>query len=259
MAARVAQLGEATRLLALDLAALRARVHAAGKRSELAGRPPPTPTPKPKPLGGASKAEVPKAAASKGPSIKLVVQRCDHAELLVDNDDEWIPMDKCLVVFVSFCKDFDISALPKAARSLLTIPLLLAEGVWGDGSAPQSVVALAAADNTPGVMIIPSAGLTSKIKGKGLQYRGQCDKETGKRLYHKFVGLLRSMSADLVAGVDPNTIAKSVKNLSLSDRDATPAANDAAGVVRVVAGTFGNRQGLRTTSECGPFTHMFEF
>ena len=61
------------------------------------------------------------------------------------------------------------------------------------------------------------------------------------------------------AGVDPNTIAKSVKNLSLSDRDATPAANDAAGVVRVVAGTFGNRQGLRTTSECGPFTHMFEF
>ena len=42
------------------------------------------------------------------------------------------------------------------------------------------------------------AGLTSKIKGKGLQYRGQCDKETGKRLYHKFVGLLRSMSADLV-------------------------------------------------------------
>jgi len=53
-------------------------------------------------------------------------------------------------------QDFDISALPKAARSLLTIPLLLAEGVWGDGSAPQSVVALAAADNTPGVMIIPS-------------------------------------------------------------------------------------------------------
>jgi hypothetical protein len=27
----------------------------------------------------------------------------------------------------------------------------------------------------------------------------------------------------------------------------------------LVVGTFGNRQGLRLKSECGPFTHMFEF
>jgi hypothetical protein len=30
-------------------------------------------------------------------------------------------------------------------------------------------------------------------------------------------------------------------------------------VVPIVAGTFGNRQGLRLASQCGPFTHRFEF
>ena len=29
--------------------------------------------------------------------------------------------------------------------------------------------------------------------------------------------------------------------------------------IRVVAGTFGNRQGLRLDATCGPFTHQFTF
>lgn len=43
-------------------------------------------------------------AAAAGPSVKLVVQRCDHAELLVDNASEWVSIDRGLVIFVSFCK-----------------------------------------------------------------------------------------------------------------------------------------------------------
>ena len=42
--------------------------------------------------------------AAAGPNIKLVVQRCDAAKLLVDNDKEWVSMGCGLVVFVSFCK-----------------------------------------------------------------------------------------------------------------------------------------------------------
>lgn len=30
-------------------------------------------------------------------------------------------------------------------------------------------------------------------------------------------------------------------------------------VLPVVAGTFGNRQGLRTVGDCGPFTHVFRY
>ena len=30
-------------------------------------------------------------------------------------------------------------------------------------------------------------------------------------------------------------------------------------VVRVIAGTFGNRQGFKMTAECGPFVHTFSF
>ena len=114
----------------------------------------------------------------------------------------------------------------------------------------------------PTVMVIPSAGLTSKIKGKHLQYRGQADKDTGKKLYHKFVTLMRSLGSDLVAGVDPNKLAKQMQKVSLDESDSAPVPTEndvATGGVRVIGGTFGNRQGLEMTSECGPFTHMFEF
>lgn len=35
--------------------------------------------------------------------------------------------------------------------------------------------------------------------------------------------------------------------------------NTSSGDLRVVCGTFGNRQGLRLTAEIGPFTHSFDF
>jgi len=87
--------------------------------------------------------------------------------------------------------------LPKAVKTLLNLPLLTA-GVWGDGSTTSSIVATARAAaaseedakrESPAVMVIPSAGLISKVKGKGLQYRGQCDKDESKQLYTRFVRL----------------------------------------------------------------------
>lgn len=60
------------------------------------------------------------------------------------------------------------------------------------------------------------------------------------------------------AGVDPNTISKALKKISLDDADGS-IPNDGGEGVRVVSGTFGNRQGLRFDAACGPFTHMFEF
>ena len=60
--------------------------------------------------------------------------------------------------------------------------------------------------------------------------------------------------------------------LAAAEADATAAEAEAAaaaapllndnktdGDLRVVCGTFGNRQGLRLTAEMGPFTHSFDF
>lgn len=34
--------------------------------------------------------------------IRLIVQRCGHAELLVDNDADWRTMEQGLIAYVSF-------------------------------------------------------------------------------------------------------------------------------------------------------------
>lgn len=36
--------------------------------------------------------------------VQLVVQRCNKAQLLVDNQDEWVEIGTGLVVYVSFAK-----------------------------------------------------------------------------------------------------------------------------------------------------------
>eukprot|EP00039_Didymoeca_costata_P012171 m.174290 g.174290 ORF g.174290 m.174290 type:complete len:193 (+) comp15405_c0_seq5:12-590(+) len=71
--------------------------------------------------------------------VRVVAQRCDNAELLVDNKSKWIGIGRGLILHVSFAKGCDSSCLPKVVRTLLRIPLLT-EGVWGDGNAPMSVV-----------------------------------------------------------------------------------------------------------------------
>jgi len=53
-----------------------------------------------------SKASDTPEKASENPAaegeVKVVVQRCEAAELLVDNEDTWVAVGRALVVFVSF-------------------------------------------------------------------------------------------------------------------------------------------------------------
>ena len=55
-----------------------------------------------------------------------------------------------------------LEALAVAARTVLTVPLLTL-GVWGDENAPMSVVEMHKAGHAVSVMIIPQAGITSKV------------------------------------------------------------------------------------------------
>ena len=212
MAARVDEIAAVTTGLKAEVAALRARLTALQARiGALATATASTPTnlaistTTTTTLDAASPAG---EIAAPTPLVRAVVQRCDAAELLVDNAEEWVTIGWGLVVFVSFGKGCTLEVLPKVVKQLLNLPLLTA-GVWGDGSTTSSIVAAARASaasldcdddgdaaagstrterGAPSVMLIPSAGLISKVKGKGLQYRGQCDKDESKQLYTHFVG-----------------------------------------------------------------------
>eukprot|EP00039_Didymoeca_costata_P012170 m.174277 g.174277 ORF g.174277 m.174277 type:complete len:343 (+) comp15405_c0_seq4:12-1040(+) len=148
--------------------------------------------------------------------VRVVAQRCDNAELLVDNKSKWIGIGRGLILHVSFAKGCDSSCLPKVVRTLLRIPLLT-EGVWGDGNAPMSVVDMCqkirndakegekapseGKGKQPSVMIIPQASLISTAKGKGLTYFNQCDKEVGRGLYKEFVQLMQNIAHENITGV----------------------------------------------------------
>lgn len=300
------------------------------------------------------------------------------------------------MVFVSFGQGCDPDTVKKAARSILRVPLLtLPGGVWGDGSATRSVSDIALmmpGSGDPeipgkpgdaehagllGLMIIPTASLTSKIKGKYLSYRDQCNKDASRAFYNLFVRTVRDIcdqvldapmavptnggglgggggggtsgaaaaavpphdffkvgsyagvysqfsetglpivladgaevsksqrkklqklldkaatrwekhlaaggTADPTESVVPAPCPLADKPTSLVGADGAGNSNAGRGVpapeislpvadtvpdeanehngpaVRVVAGTFGNRQGLRLNSELGPFTHTFTF
>jgi len=178
------------------------------------------------------------AVGGGGAAVKLVVQRCKGASLVLDNAEQRASIGRGLVAYISFTsaaeafveEKRDGPLLEKVARAVLNLPMVTM-GDWGDGTKPASLIKLSASmpDAEIGVMIIPQAGITCKLKGKYIQYRGQCKKNTGAELYSAFC---EKIAAE---------------------------ANKKCPNVQMVFGTFGNRQGLTLEAGCGPFTHVFEF
>lgn len=117
---------------------------------------------------------------------KVVVQRVNSCSLLLDNDSEWGNLGRSLVVSISFTNVADETVIPKVVKGILNMPILTF-GSWGDGRKPVSLsTAVADGRQDVGLMVIPAAGLTCKLKGKYIQYRGQCNKEYGAQLYQLF-------------------------------------------------------------------------
>jgi hypothetical protein len=91
-------------------------------------------------------AEKRKAAAAEGGTVRVVVQRADRVEVLLDNDARWARCGRCLVLFVSFAKGATSAALPKVVQTLLRIPIATL-GQWATHSevvspeqAPRSIL-----------------------------------------------------------------------------------------------------------------------
>ena len=56
--------------------------------------------------------------------------------------------------------------------------------------------------NQISVLVIPQAGLTSKIAGKALKYHSQCAKSEGLELYSEFLRLLQTSAREALEDGD---------------------------------------------------------
>jgi hypothetical protein len=155
-----------------------------------------------------------KAAAE---TVKIVIQRCDSCEYLLNPDtadEKWAETGRALVIYISFAKGAEAEKLPQIVRTLLrylrggrrqvlawweALPLItplitrpprlnvLALGGWTqhkvatEADLPKSILELVGAGHDPAVVVIPQAGLISKIGtgARGLKYHNQCSKEIG--------------------------------------------------------------------------------
>jgi hypothetical protein len=64
-------------------------------------------------------------------------------------------------------------------------------------------------------------------------------------------------SLDIASNMQQLSLGQLADDQSLSEHPPNEHDPGDAKVARIIAGTFGNRQGLRVVAECGPFFHMF--
>jgi D-Tyr-tRNAtyr deacylase len=121
--------------------------------------------------------------------IRVAIQRVNSAKLLIDNNKKYCSMNNGLIVYISFTSDCTLETIPKAASQIANLPVVTL-GNWGDGSKPRSIRDFVQSGESIGMMIIPQAGMVSKIKGKTLQYRRQASKADGMKLYKSFCSLV---------------------------------------------------------------------
>lgn len=191
---------------------------------------PPTPSPTPgstpavtQGQGGERAAVEKTAGQAKELSFRAVVMRCDACSLLVDNKDEWIHIGPGFVIGLCFLKgaSADGDTVRKAVQTFLSLPIGEKEG-QGSGKLAGTPCTIAQARANE-IMVVPQASLAGKVKNKRMQYHNACNKNLGEELYRDFAAML-------------------AQELEV-----------------VKHGTYGNTQGLKFSSACGPFTTYFEF
>eukprot|EP00816_Leptocylindrus_hargravesii_P001939 CAMPEP_0196814014 /NCGR_PEP_ID=MMETSP1362-20130617/40794_1 /TAXON_ID=163516 /ORGANISM="Leptocylindrus danicus, Strain CCMP1856" /LENGTH=407 /DNA_ID=CAMNT_0042190495 /DNA_START=141 /DNA_END=1364 /DNA_ORIENTATION=- len=196
-----------------------------------------------------------------GELVRLVVQRCRSASLLVSCEDTKTNPEATstttvhsqgyagIIAYVSFAStnhstQEKLSMVFTAARTLLNLPLVTL-GKWGDGSRAKSVLKMASeldsSDNVTDdatanndelkgifVMVVPQANLICKVKnvGKSVQYHQQINKDEGRRLYEDFIRALKLVSLEhqLTSRniAVPEHIRKSIKAYTELRKDQTP-------------------------------------
>lgn len=132
---------------------------------------------------------------------RIVIQRVNTAELLVDNADQWQRMERGIVLYVSFTEAVTDEVLTAVAKTVSRVPVV-SYGDWGDGVAPMSISDAVASGKQVGLMVIPQANLVSRPRnyGKTMSYRRQCEKNRARDSYHKLCVKLMETVCGISAG-----------------------------------------------------------
>jgi len=137
-----------------------------------------------------------------------------------DNENDWVSVGPGIIVYVAFGLQATSDVFPALVQSVLEFP-----SQWD--AVNQKKISVQEAKGS--ILIIPQASLLGKLKQKKVQYHGLIDKDAGLQLYKVLVDLFTTV-------------------VGKQEADST----------KVVAGVYGNRQGLKMDSS-GPNTHQFDF
>lgn len=172
--------------------------------------------------------------------VRVIVQQCESAELLIDNVSEYTQIGNGIIVMCSFLKRSEpvgADELSSAVQRILaakihTIPGTPGKSAFGQVSADADGAGTIVKRD---VLIVPQATIAGKLKKNAPQYHDQVDKAVGALLYQQLC----------------EEFAKQLAAINAAHSDAA-----LHGIVR--HGTYGNRQALRMVSS-GPNTHVFDF
>jgi D-tyrosyl-tRNA(Tyr) deacylase len=187
-------------------------------------------------------------SSSKTPSttMKCLIQRVNQAQLLIDNKDEWVNIQFGTVVYVCLLKGCTLEQVQKMGMFVILLYTcihlyqIIAKWIFTtkifkspneqslDTNQVYTINQLVQEQKVNfDIMIIPQACIGGKRKGTQFQYYSNIGREEGKVLYDSFLEELKKLASDH---------------------------NE---LIKVVNGTYGNRQGLKFESD-GPFTHILE-
>lgn len=175
--------------------------------------------------------------------VRVIVQQCESAELLIDNVSEYTSIGNGIIVMCSFLKRSEPvtpEELSSAVQRILaakihTVPGTPSKSAFGQALSDAASDGAAQAIVKRDVLIVPQATIAGKLKKNAPQYHDQVDKAAGALLYQQLC----------------EEFAKQLAAINAAHSDAA-----LHGIVR--HGTYGNRQALRMVSS-GPNTHVFDF
>jgi len=126
-------------------------------------------------------------------TCKIIAQRVESAKLLLDlQKDVWDSIERGIIIYISFRQGCNDDVVDKAATTILNLDFM-SLGAWGDDHGTNSMLHFLRQKHELGIMIIPQAALSCKIKdnGRGRSSEDQCEKSEAKRLYEKFVECIK--------------------------------------------------------------------
>ncbi len=145
----------------------------------------------------------PKMQVGVNGTVRLVVQRCNKAKLLVDNKDKWVEINKGLVLHLGFADGVTKDILTGVCKSVLKAGLSTSDKWSADHSDTNSVAELVKSGIPQDILVIPQASAVCKLeKGdKYIKYNRQADKDLSRELFWEFGREMRRVGRELITGI----------------------------------------------------------